>query len=82
MIFRQFKSKMLKTFSFCHFDRKKQCFLKIDFSNIVNDEILSQEQNDDMFYFILFFLKNINSVEFNYEIYNKKFLTIIRCFEQ
>ena len=52
---------MLKTSIFCHFDRKKQCYLKIDFLNIVNEKVLSQKQNDNQFYFIAFFLKH----EFN-----------------
>ena len=73
---------MLKASILCHFDRKKQCYLKIYFSNIVNDKVLSQKENDDWLYFIAFFYKNMNSVECNYEIYDKKFLTIIRYFEQ
>ena len=82
VVFRKFKRKMLKTSVFCHFDRKKQCYLKTDFSNIVNEEMLSQKQNDDQFYFIAFLFKNMNLAECNYEIYNKKLLRIIRCFKQ
>ena len=82
VVFRKFKNRMLKTSIFCHFDRKKQCYLKIDFSNIVIEKVLLQKQNDDQLYFIAFFLKNMSSVECNYEIYDKKLLTIIRCFEQ
>ena len=48
---------MLKTSILCHFDRKKQCYLKINFLNIVNDKILSQKQTNDLFHFIAFFFQ-------------------------
>ena len=73
---------MLKTSIFCHFDRKKQYYLKIDFSNIVNDKVLSQKQKNDFFHLIAFFFKNISLVECNYEIYDKELFAIIRCFEK
>ena len=82
VVFRKFKNRVLKTSTFYHFDRKKQCYLKIDFSNIVNDEVLSQRQNDDLFYSIVFFFKNMNSIKCNYEIYDKRLFAIIRYFEQ
>ena len=73
---------MLKTSIFCHFDRKKQCYLKIDSSNIVNDEVLSQKQKNDLLHSVAFFFKNMSSVECNYEIYDKELFAIIRCFEK
>ena len=82
VVFRKFKSRILKTSICCYFDRKKQCYFKINSSNIVNDEILSQKQNDDLFRSITFFFKNMNSIECNYEIYNKELFAIIRCFKQ
>ena len=56
-LFRKFKNKMLKTSIFWNFDRKKQCYLKIDFSNIVNDELLSQKLNYNLIHFIAFFFE-------------------------
>ena len=44
--------------------------------------MLSQKQNDNQFYLIAFFKKNMSSVKCNYEIYDKKLLTIIRYFKQ
>ena len=82
VIFRKLKNKVLKTSIFCHFDRKKQCYLKIDSSNIVNDEMFSQKQKNDLLHSVAFFFKNMNSVECNYEIYDKKLFAIIRCFEK
>ena len=57
VIFRKLKNKVLKTAIFCHFDRKKQCYLKIDSSNIVNDEMFSQKQKNDLFHSIAFFFQ-------------------------
>ena len=81
VIFRKLKIKVLKTSIFCYFNRKKQCCVKIDFSNIVNDELFSQKQKNDLFHSIVFFFKNMSLVECNYEIYDKKLYVIIRCFE-
>ena len=82
VIFRELNNRVLKTSILCHFDRKKQCYLKIDSSNIVNDEMLSQKQKNDLLHSVAFFFKNMNSVECNYEIYDKELFAIIRCFEK
>ena len=82
VIFRELNSRVLKTSILCHFDREQQCFLKTNSLNIVNNELLSQKQDDNLFYSIAFFFKNMSSIECNYEIYGKKLLTINRCFEQ
>ena len=82
IVFRKFKNKILKTSILCYFDWKKQCYLKINFSNIVNDEIFSQKQNDDLCYLIAFFFKNMSSIECNYEIYDEEHYAIIRSFKQ
>jgi hypothetical protein len=39
------------------------------------------KKNDEL-HFVIFFSKNLVSIECNYEIYDKKLLTIMRCFEQ
>ena len=82
IVFRKFKNRILKISILCHFDRKKQCYLKTDFSDTVNERMLSQKQKNDLFYSIAFFFKNMNSIECNYEIYDKKLFAIIRCFEK
>ena len=48
---------MLETSIFCHFDRKKQCYLKINFSNTMNDEMFSQKQKNDLLHLIAFFFQ-------------------------
>ena len=66
----------------CHFDRKKQCYLKTDSSDTINEEVFSQKQKNDLLHSIAFFFKNMSLIECNYEIYDKKFFAIIRCFEK
>ena len=62
-----------------HFDRIKKIILKIDVSNYVNSEMLSQYDDEEVLHSVAFFSKNMMPVECNYEIYDKKLLIIIRC---
>ncbi len=64
-----------------HFNLKWQAILKIDVSNYVKDEILSQYIDKRVFHSIIFYSKSMILAEINYHIYNKKLLVIIRCFE-
>ena len=64
-----------------HFDLKKQIVMKIDVSNYVIAKIISQYDNDENLRFMTYFLIKLLFAECNYEIYDKKFLTIIRAFE-
>jgi hypothetical protein len=57
-------------------------FVESDSSNYVSTEILSQKEKDELIKSVTYFSKTLSSVECNYEIYDKKFFTIIRCFEQ
>ena len=36
-----------------------------------------QRDSDDMLYFIIFFNRKFNDIEFNYEIYDKEMLVIV-----
>ena len=69
------------TFIFRHFDRNKKNILKIDVLNYVNENMLFQYDNNDVLYLVIFFNKNMISIECNYEIYDKKLFIIIRCLE-
>jgi len=64
-----------------HFDVKRQAILKIDAFNYVKDDILSQYDDENVLHSIVFYSKSMISAECNYHIYDKKLLTIIRCFE-
>ncbi len=64
-----------------HFDLKWQAILKIDASNYVKDEILSQYNDERVLHSMTFYSKSMILAEINYHIYDKKLLVIIRCFE-
>ena len=78
-VFNFLKKTMTKTFIFRHYDRIKQIILKIDFSNYVNAKVLSQYDDEKVLHLVVFYNRNMISVECNYEIYDKKLLIIIRC---
>ncbi len=80
--FNLLKRTIIETFILTHFDLKKQIYIKSDSSNFVSAEILSQMKKNDELHLVIFFSKNLVSIECNYEIYDKKLLTIMRCFEQ
>ena len=62
-----------------HYDRTQKTILKIDLLNYVNNKILSQQDDDKVLHLVTFFSKNMLSVKYNYEIYDKKLLIIIKC---
>jgi len=64
-----------------HFDFKQQAILKINASNYVKDEILSQYNDEKVLYSMIFYSKSMILAEINYHIYDKKLLVIIQCFE-
>jgi hypothetical protein len=57
-------------------------FLKTDSFDYVSVKILSQKKSDDLIKSVTYFSNTLFLVEYNYEIYDKELLTIIRCFEQ
>ncbi len=79
--FNHMKRRMTETFILCHFDQTYETILKTDSFNYVNDEVLSQYDNEEVLHLIAFYNKNMSSAECNYEIYNKKLLIIIQAFE-
>ncbi len=64
-----------------HFDSKRQTILEINASNYVKENILSQYDDENVLHSIVFYSKSMILAECNYHIYNKKLLTIIRCFK-
>jgi len=60
-----------------HFDSIREAILKTNFSNYVNDEVLSQYDDEDILHSMIFYSKNMISAECKYEIYNKELLTVI-----
>jgi len=75
------KRRMTETFILRHFDQTRETILKTDSFDYVNDEVLSQYDDEEVLHSIVFYSKNMSSAECNYEIYDKKLLIIIRAFE-
>ena len=54
----------------------------MDASDYVSASVLSQYVNNSILRPVAFFLKKHSLTEYNYKIYNKELLVIIRCFEE
>jgi hypothetical protein len=80
--FELLKRTVIETSILAHFDLKKQIYIKSDSFDFVSAEVLFQMRKNDELHSMTFFSKNLASIECNYEIYDKKLLTIVRCFEQ
>ena len=55
--------------------------IKADLFDYVTEDILSQYNKDGVLYPIVYFSKWLSPAEYNYEIYNKELLAIIRYFK-
>ncbi len=78
-IFEELKQQMTTVLILKHFDLIRKAILKTNFLNYVNDEVLSQYDDEDILHSVIFYSKNMILAECNYEIYDKELLTIIRC---
>ena len=56
--------------------------IKANSSDYITRDILSQYNKDGVLHSIVYFLKQLNPAEYNYEIYNKELLAIIKYFKQ
>ncbi len=79
MIFEELKQQMMTVFVLKHFNLIRKAILKTNFLNYVNDEVLSQYDDEDILHSVIFYNKNMILTECNYEIYDKELLIIIRC---
>ena len=55
--------------------------IKANLFNYITGGILSQYNKDRVLYSIVYFLKRLNPAKYNYKIYDKELLAIIRCFK-
>ncbi len=78
-IFEKLKQQIMTALVLKHFNSIREVILKMNFSNYVNDEVLSQYDDEDILHSMIFYSKNMISAECNYEIYDKELLTIIQC---
>ncbi len=78
-IFEKLKQQMTTVLILKHFNSIREAILKMNFLNYVNDEVLSQYDDEDILHSMIFYSKNMIFAECNYEIYDKELLTIIQC---
>ncbi len=81
IVFDHMKKHMIETFILRHFDQTRKTILEINSFNYVNNEVLSQYDDEEVLHSIVFYSKNMFSAECNYKIYNKELLIIIWAFE-
>ncbi len=62
-----------------HFNLIRKVILKTNFLNYVNDEVLSQYDDEDILHSMIFYSKNMIFAKYNYKIYDKELLIIICC---
>ncbi len=79
--FDDLKKQVSSTSILWHLNLKQQTILKINASDYVKDEILSQYNDENVLYSVAFYSKSMIFAECNYHIYDKKLLVIIQCFE-
>ncbi len=79
MIFEKLKQQVTTAFILKHFNLIREAILKTDFLNYVNNEVLSQYDDEDILHSVIFYSKNMILAECNYKIYDKKLLIIIHC---
>ncbi len=77
IVFDHMKKCMIETFILRHFDQTRETILEINSFNYVNNEVLSQYDDEEVLHSIVFYSKNMFSAECNYEIYDKELLIII-----
>ena len=75
-----------KVFTFkiilCHYNSDHKIVIEIDALNYVFKDILFQYDENEIFYSVAYFSKKHNSVECNYEIYDKELMIIVCTFEK
>ena len=73
---------VIKALIFVYYKQDLKIMIKSDFFDYVNSGTFSQLREDGLLYFFAFFSKNLNFIKYNYKIYEKKLLAIIKNFEQ
>ena len=80
--FDELKARVMKVSIFAHFNFELKTIVKSNSSNFIFAEVLLQKNVNDIIKSVVFFFKSLLSTKCNYEIYDKKLLVIICCFEE
>ena len=82
MAFNILKKAFISDVILYYYNPDHKIVIETDISDYVFRDILSQYNEDEVFYSVVYFSKKHNSVEYNYKIYNKKFMIIVCIFEE
>ncbi len=80
--FNELKKRVIETSMLIYFLFMLKTFFELNLFDYVLVKVLFQRKNDDLLKLITYFSKTLFFVKCNYEIYDKKLLTIIKYFEQ
>ena len=75
------KKRVTTTPILIYFNPTKKAYIETDLSDYVTADILSQIGDDGELYLVTFYSRKIILAEYNYKIYNKELLVIIKSFE-
>jgi hypothetical protein len=65
-----------------HFNYDREIIVETDASDYVSAGVLSQYDDDGILHPVAFFSKKHSPAEYNYEIYDKELMVIVRAFEE
>ena len=80
--FKALKEVFIKAPILTHFNPDREIQIEIDASDYITARVLSQKDNKDILRPVTFISYKITLQKYNYEIYNKELLTIIRTFKE
>jgi len=75
------KKQMTEVSILRYFDQNRETILETNSFDYVNDDILSQYDDEETLHLMIYYSKNLSLAECNYKIYDKKLLAIIHVFE-
>ena len=78
-MFEQIKRKFAKESILTNHDPKLKKIVETDASNRRIEEVFSQKNLQSKLRAVAFYSKKLSSAEMNYEIHDKKLLTIVKC---
>ena len=80
--FQQLKHRFILAPILTHFDAEREIIIETDTSDYVFAGIMSQYDDNGVLHPVAYFSKKHSPAEYNYEIYDKELMAIIRCFEE
>ena len=65
-----------------HYNLDRKIIVETDTSDFISRGILLQYDDDSVLHLVTYFLKKYSPAEYNYEIYNKELIAIVRVFQE